>query len=127
MQRTWFATRGAWQAPVAERERLVVASREFTTDGGPLTLNILASADGSPSFGYQFLDQNGDMTESLETYGADSLQALLFCITAAGDYLQRFVPSASFADLGETALLTTDLSVSGEWRAQVSLPAILPK
>lgn len=118
--------RGAWQVPVAERERLVIASREFTTNDGPLTLEILASADGSPSFGYQFLNQNGEMTESLETYGVDSLQALLFCITAAGDYLQRFVPSASFADLGATALLTTDLSVSGEWRAQVSLPAILP-
>ncbi|PDQ34950.1 MAG: hypothetical protein B5766_08635 [Candidatus Lumbricidophila eiseniae] len=116
---------GAWWAQVVKQERVVVASREFSTNSGDLTLRILASTEDSPSFEYQFLDQNGEVTESLETYGADSLQALLFCITAAGDYLQRFVPTASFADLGVTALLTTDLSASGEWRAQVSIPAIL--
>lgn len=111
---------------MAEHERFVIASREFTTDVGGLTLKILASADGSPSCGYQFLDDTGQVTESLEVYGVDSLQALLFCVTAAGDYLQRFVPTASFADLGVTALLTTDLSVSDEWRAHVSMPAITP-
>lgn len=119
-------TPDVWQAPVAEQERLVVASREFTTDSGVLTLRILASTDGSPSFAHQFLDQTGEVTEPLETSGVDSLQALLFCITAAGDYLQQFVPTASFADLGVTALLTTDLSVSDEWRAQVSVPVISP-
>lgn len=111
---------------MAERERLVVASREFASDSGVLTLRILASADGAPSFAYQLLDHTGEVMESLETYGVDSLQALLFCITAAGDYLQRFVPTASFADLGVTGLLTTDLSVVDEWKAQVSMPAVLP-
>lgn len=110
-----------------EQERLVVATREFTSDSGMLTLRILASADGSPSFGYQFLDHTGEVIESLETSGVDSLQALLFCITAAGDYLRQFVPTASFVDLGGTGLLTTDLSVVDQWKAQVSMPTVLPR
>ncbi|GGM35231.1 hypothetical protein [Microbacterium saperdae] len=111
---------------VDDDERQIVASRLFQTDDGDLTLQILAGGDGSTSFGYQFLNESGEVTESLDTYGADSLQALLFCITAAGDYLQRYVPSASFAELGVTAMLTTDLGAVGEWRAQVSMPAVLP-
>lgn len=111
---------------MVEPEQFVVASREFATDSGPLTLNILTSADGSPSFRYEFRNEEGETIESLETYGVDSIQALLFCITAAGDYLQRYVPSASFSELGVTALLRTDLSASGEWKAHVSMPTELP-
>lgn len=111
---------------MVESERLIVASRVFSTDSGGLTLNILASTDGSPAFTYEFLDQNGELEESLETFGVDTLQALLFCITAAGDYLKRYEPTASFAELGVTAMLTTDLSASNEWRAEVSMPTRLP-
>jgi hypothetical protein len=111
---------------MAENERHVVARREFRTEDGDLTLQILKGLDSSTSFSYEFLDKNGEVTASLESYGVDSLQALLFCITAAGDYLARYAPTASFADLGVTAVLTTDLTTTDVWRAQVSMPAILP-
>ncbi|MFV0372507.1 hypothetical protein [Microbacterium sp.] len=111
---------------MVDRKRQIVASRVFQTDSGDLTLQILGGGGDSASFGYQFLDENRAATASLDVHGADSLQALLFCITAAGDYLQRYVPTASFADLGVSALLTTDLEAVGEWRAHVSMPAVLP-
>lgn len=127
MLQTWLDTEHAWQAPVADpRDPRLVAVREFSTDEGPLTLHILAGSDGSPSFEYRFVDGSGELRESLVTYGADSVQALLFCITAAGDHLRRYVPTASFADLSVTAMLVTDLSAVGQWRAQVSMPAQLP-
>lgn len=125
---TWLDTPDAWRAQVADaHDPRLVALREFTTDKGPLTLKILAAPDGSPSFEYHFIDERGEVCESLVTYGVDSIQALLFCLTAAGDYLRRYVPTASFADMGVTALLVTDLSAVGEWRAQVTMPAQLPQ
>lgn len=111
---------------LSDGDAQIVASRTFQTDHGDLTLHILSGGNGSTSFTYQFLNEDGEITASPDVYGADSLQALLFCITSAGDYLQRFVPTASFADLGVTALLTTDLDAVGEWRAHVSMPIVLP-
>ncbi|WP_143459019.1 hypothetical protein [Leifsonia sp. ALI-44-B] len=105
-----------------ERYLIVVARREFATDSGALTLEILRGDDDAPAFAYRFTGEDGGIVETLTTFGLDDVQALLFCVTAAGDYLRRFVPSASFADLGVTGLLTTDLSASTEWRAQVSIP-----
>jgi hypothetical protein len=107
---------------MVDRSPFVVARRTFTTDSGVLTLEILRGDDDAPAFAYRFFGEDGGIVETLTTFGVDDLQALLFCVTAAGDYLRRFVPSASFADLGVTGLLTTDLSAPSEWRAQVSIP-----
>ncbi|MFE7846560.1 hypothetical protein ACFUTX_15350 [Microbacterium sp. NPDC057407] len=73
-------------------QQVIVARRDFTTDDGILTLQILTGAGEPPSFEYQFLNEDGTVAAELETFGADSLQALLFCMTAAGDYLDHFVP-----------------------------------
>jgi hypothetical protein len=107
---------------MAESNRSIVARREFATNDGALTLEIIQGVDDAPAFEYRFTGEDGVVVETLTAFGVDELQALLFCITAAGDYLRRYVPSASFADLGVTGLLTTDLTTSSEWRAQVSIP-----
>lgn len=104
-------------------EPRIVATRIFETDTGGLTLHISDTSADIPAFRYDFLDETGTVTDSMEVYGEDSVQALLFAVTAAGDYLQRFVPSASFLGLGVHGLLTTDLSAVDEWRADVVLPA----
>lgn len=96
----------------------MIASRTFSTEDGPLTLHILPGTGATPSFEYRFIEVSGEVRASMVTFGADSVQALLFCLTAAGDYLAKFVPSASFADLGITGLLTTDLSENSEWHAR---------
>ncbi|MEZ5214296.1 MAG: hypothetical protein R2692_05975 [Microbacterium sp.] len=69
--RTWRVTLDAWQAQVVDDKRQIVASREFQTDGGDLTLQILAGSGDSASFAYQFLNEDGDVTASLDVYGAD--------------------------------------------------------
>ena len=104
-------------------QRPVLARREFTSDEGDFVLEFRAGAGPGPSCEFEMRDAaTGLLLETGTTYGVDSLQALLFCITAAGDYLRSFVPSAGFADLGVTGLLTTDLSDLGRWCAQVSIP-----
>jgi len=104
-------------------ELRIGATRIVETATGCLTLDISDSSADFSAFGYDFLDETGMVTGSMEVYGEDSVQALLFAVTAAGDYPQRFVPSASFLGLGVHGLLTTDLSAVDEWRAQVVLPA----
>lgn len=103
------------------REGVVVA-REFETDAGVLRLDVIAIVGDVPGFRYRILNGDGDEVESLDVYGADTVQALLFCLTAAGDYLQRYVPSASFFETGVSGLPITDVSAVGEWRAHVSIP-----
>ncbi|MBF4459384.1 hypothetical protein [Pseudoclavibacter sp. VKM Ac-2867] len=100
----------------------VVATREFETDAGILRLEVIPKGGDAPAFKYRILNSNGDEIESLEVYGADSVQALLFCLTAAGDYLQRYVPSASFFETGVSGLPITDIGAVGEWRARISIP-----
>ena len=104
-------------------ELRIGATRIVETATGGLTLDISDSSADFSAFGYDFLDETGMVTGSMEVYGEDSVQALLFAVTAAGDYPQRFVPSASFLGLGVHGLLTTDLSAVDEWRAQVVLSA----
>lgn len=111
------------RSPLIPAEPRIVATRIFETDTGGLTLHISDSSADFSAFRYDFFDETGAVTHSMEVYGEDSVQALLFAVTAAGDYPQRFVPSASFLGLGVHGLLTTDLSAVDEWRAQVVLPA----
>ncbi|MCT1922013.1 hypothetical protein M3C63_09100 [Brevibacterium luteolum] len=104
-------------------EPRIVATRIVETATGGLTLHFSDTTADIPTCRYDLIDETGVVTDSMEVYGEDSVQALLFAITAAGDYLQRFVPSASFVGLGTHGLLTTDLSAADQWRAHVVLPA----
>lgn len=101
----------------------VIAARVFETGSGPLTLHILSAPDETPSMTYRFLDAAGDVVESLTTYGVDTVQALLFCLTAAGDRLRAHAPEASFSQTGTAGLPITEFVDPAVWRAVVTMPA----
>ena len=67
-----------------------------------MTLEISASTHSAPSATYAFTRSDGSELARVTTFGVDTVQALMFCLTAAGDYLKRYVPSASFAETGVT-------------------------
>ncbi|MCP3427100.1 hypothetical protein NBM05_14040 [Rothia sp. AR01] len=104
-------------------QETVIAARVFETGSGPLTLHILPTPDETPSMTYRFLDAAGDVVESLTTYGVDTVQALLFCLAAAGDRLRVLDPEASFAQTGVAGLPITELGDPVVWRAVVTMPA----
>lgn len=102
---------------------LEIARREFETEDGVVMLSIVAEEGGAPAMSYRFSRESGEVFETLTVYGADSVQALLFCLTAAGDYLRARIPSASFARTGSAGLPITDVAAWGEWLARISMPA----
>jgi hypothetical protein len=101
---------------------LEIARREFETEDGVVTLSIVTEEGEAPTMSYRFSRDSGEVFETLTVYGADSVQALLFCLTAAGDYLHAHIPSASFAQTGSPGLPITDLTARGEWLAHISMP-----
>ena len=103
---------------------VVAASRTYDTGSGPLTVEFSTpqEVDGLISCAYRFRDSAGQHREETTFFGVDSVQALIFCLTGAGDYLQRFEPTASFAGLPFTGLLATDLTADSMWSATVRLP-----
>jgi hypothetical protein len=107
---------------VGETTELEIARREFETEDGVVMLSIVTEESEAPAMTYRFSRESGEVFETLTVYGADSTQALLFCLTAAGDYLRARIPSASFARTGSTGLPVTDLTARGEWLARISMP-----
>ena len=110
--------------PVLMAEALdVVATRMLDTPSGTVTVVILRHRSEAPAFEYRLVDAEGRVAASTVTYGVDSMQALLFCLAAAGDHLRAAYPDADFAELGTTSLLVTDLGRDDVWRAAVAMPA----
>ncbi|WOF21469.1 hypothetical protein N8K70_08645 [Microbacterium betulae] len=97
-----------------------------SSDFGTIELRITREDDEVPAFAYTIQNTDGRVDESFTAYGEDDVQALLFCLTAAGDYFARFVPDASFVELGITGLPVTATRAEGEWRAEVVTPTVLP-
>lgn len=96
--------------------------REFSTETGRITLGISVSRRPTPSATYVFADSEGTELARLTTYGVDTVQALMFCLTAAGDYVKNYVPSASFAETGVSGLPATVFDSTTSWKAEMSLP-----
>lgn len=100
-----------------------VTQRMFETSEGTLTLTISRQEDSDPpAYAYEITTQSGSEPHSQIIYGADDMQALLLCLAAAGDYVKRFHPDASFLGIPGAGLLETSLDVSGEWRAEATMP-----
>lgn len=102
----------------------VVAERIFETSDGDLKLEIKAAhTPDVASFIYEISTASGNC-ETQTIYGADTMQALLLCLAASGDYIRRFHPEASFLGLESSGLLQTNIDVEGEWRAEASMPLL---
>lgn len=99
-----------------------VAERIFETGDGDLKLEIKAAhTPDVASFTYVISTASGNC-ETQTIYGADTMQALLLCLAASGDYIRRFHPEASFLGLEGSGLLQTNVNVEGEWRAEATMP-----
>ena len=96
--------------------------REFATGAGRITLDISVSRRPTPSATYVFADSERAELARLTTYGVDTMQALIFCLTAAGDYVKEYLPSASFAETGVSGLPVTVFDSATSWKAEMSLP-----
>lgn len=100
----------------------VVAERVLETPDGDLKIEIQAAhTPDVASFTYEISTASGNC-ESQTIYGADTMQALLLCLAASGDYIRRFHPEASFLGLDSSGLLQTDIDVEGEWHVEASMP-----
>ena len=103
----------------------LVASRVLSTADGDIT--VVVQRPSSPeidlsAFEYVITNASCSTVASASFYGVDDVQALLFCLTAVGDYLTRFVPTASFAGLDVTGFPATDLSAKDAWVSSVTIP-----
>lgn len=104
---------------------ILIARRDLATSDGDISVEIRMPKNETTdmiSYEYRVLGPTDNLIESAIFFGADSVQALLFCLTAVGDYLHRFEPSASFADLGISGFPRTVLGETGQWVASVSYP-----
>lgn len=100
----------------------VFVERIFETPDGELKLVVQAAhTPDVASFVYEIFTVDG-ICQSQAIYGADTMQALLLCLAASGDYIRRFHPRASFLGLDGSGLLQTNFDVEGEWRAEASMP-----
>lgn len=107
------------------KRNMLVCQRTLMTNSGNWIVYISKSEDlnsSGESFTYHINDAEGKLVSSAMLHGEDSVQAILFCLTAAGDYISRFAPEASFAGLGAACLPVTDLEAKKEWRASLRIP-----
>lgn len=86
----------------------LIATRRLDTDSGVLTVEFWSTSESNPfAFEYRLIAEDGGLVDSMRFYGEDQVQALLFCLAGAGDYLDRFVSSANWLESGSHALLHT--------------------
>lgn len=69
---------------------MIIASRIFDTPNGHLKLDFSAVTGSIPAFKFELHDATDKTLESFTAYGQDSVQALLQCLTTAGDTMQKF-------------------------------------
>ncbi|MFE6736069.1 hypothetical protein [Microbacterium sp. NPDC057650] len=91
--------------------------RELDSDLGVLRLEVRSvSVPVDYCFEYHLLDSSGQLMTSTALHGADEIQALTFCLAAAGDYIAKFIPSARWGAFDNAKLFVTVPDTS-PWRA----------
>lgn len=100
----------------------IIASRNFNTSDGTLTLNITSAESEIPAFKFFLQNSRGETLEEFTAYGQDSIQALLHCLTAAGDTLQKFYPAAAWAENLPHCLPVSDITTDNVFRAVLEIP-----
>ncbi|WP_067245330.1 hypothetical protein [Microbacterium resistens] len=85
-----------------------IARRGLETDDGSLAVEFwFVDDDFEASAAYRLVRADGTVLQEMTFHGVDDVQALLFALAGAGDYLHRFVPSASWIDGDGPRLMRT--------------------
>lgn len=97
----------------------LIAQRTLSHKNESVTLSVFLTSENDPAaFKYELRVPGQPVIEST-FYGEDTVQALLFCLTGAGDTLARRFPEFTWLGRGGSGILTSDSSIPGAFSASV--------